>query len=281
MKIARLLLLTLFVHAVVVCINGQTVSGPDTVVVHSGRLQLRALVWRPKGKGPFPAVLFNHGRGLTPHTEGRLAGVSDLGRIFADHGYVFMALFRRGEDLSAGQGIFIGDLLERERAAKGNAAATKLQVRLLESDHLADALAGLAFLRELPDVDRRRVAVVGHSFGGSLALLAAAREKSLRAVVNFATAAGSWEGSAELRAALITAVGRLTAPVLFVYAANDFSVAPGKVLDAEMTRHSKVHRLSLYPSFGKSVHEAHWFVYLAAATWERDVFAFLDEHMKR
>ena len=281
MKIARLLLLTLFVHAVAICISGQTASAPDPVVVHSGKLQLRALVWRPAGKGPFPAVIFNHGRGLTPHTEGRLAGVSDLGRVFVDHGYVFMALFRRGEDLSADQGEFIGDLLERERAVKGNAAATRLQVRLLESDHLADALAGLAFLRKLPEVDRGRVAVVGHSFGGSLGLLVAARDKSLRAVVNFAGAAGSWEGSAELQETLIAAVDRLTAPVLFVYAANDFSVAPGKILDGEMTRRSKVHRLTLFPSFGKSVDEAHWFVYLAIATWEPEVFDFLDEHMKR
>jgi len=35
----------------------------------------------------------------------------------------------------------------------------------------ADALAGLAFLRARPDIDSRRVVVVGHSFGGSLSLL--------------------------------------------------------------------------------------------------------------
>lgn len=172
-------------------------------------------------------------------------------------------------------------LLERERAAKGDDAAKKLQVRLLESDHLEDALAGLAFLRTLPEVDRVRVAVVGHSFGGSLALLVAERDRSLRAAVNFAGAAGSWDGSADLRERLIAAVGRLTAPVLFVYAANDFSVAPGKVLDAEMTRRSKVHRLKEFPSFGKTADEGHGFVYLAVASWEHDVFAFLDEHMKR
>jgi dienelactone hydrolase len=131
MKIARILVLTLLIHAVAVCVEGQTVTGPDTVVVRSGGLQLRALLWRPKGTGPFPAVLFNHGRGLTPQTEGRVAGITELGRAFVRHGYVFMALFRRGEDLSADQGVFIGELLERERAAKGDEAATKLQVRCL------------------------------------------------------------------------------------------------------------------------------------------------------
>ena len=151
---------------------------------------------------------------------------------------------------------------------------------LLESDHLEDALAGLAFLRAAANVDPRRVAVVGHSFGGSLSLLVAERDSSLRAVVSFAGAAGSWEGSPDLRARLLTAVGRLTAPVLFVYTTNDFSVAPGTALDAEMARLSKVHRLELFPPFGKTAEEGHWFVYLGVPHWERDVLSFLDGHMK-
>lgn len=281
MKIARIILPALLIHAVAVCVTGQSITGPDTVAVRNGALQLKALLWQPQGKGPFPAILFNHGRGLTPQTEGRVAGITELGRVFADHGYVFMAIFRRGEDLSADQGVFIGNLLERERAAKGDEAAMKLQLRLLETDHLEDALAGLAFLRSLPKVDRRRMAVIGHSFGGSLALLVAERDRSLRAAVSFAGAAGSWEESTDLRERLIAAVGRLSAPVLFVYAANDFSVAPGRVLAAEMKRRSKAHRLALFPAFGKNVDEAHWFVYLGVASWEHDVFVFLDKHLKR
>ena len=88
---------------------------------------------------------------------------------------------------------------------------------------------------------------------GSLTLLVAERDRSLRAAINFASAAGSWEGSADLRARLIAAVGRLTAPAFFVYAANDFSVAPGKVLDAEMTRRSKAHRLKVFSAFGQTL----------------------------
>ena len=130
-------------------------------------------------------------------------------------------------------------------------------------------------------MDRRQVAVVGHSFGGSLTLLVAERDRSLRAAINFASAAGSWEGSADLRARLIAAVGRLTAPVFFVYAANDFSVAPGKVLDAEMTRRSKAHRLKVFSAFGQTPYEGHWFIYQGITSWEHDVFAFLDKYMKR
>ena len=281
MKMARIILLVLQINAVALCVDGQTVTGPDRIIVHSGTLRLSALLWRPPGKGPFPAVLFNHGRGLTPQTEGRVEGITRLGHDFAGRGYVFLALFRRGEDLSADQGVFIGDLLERERATNGDVAAKKLQLRLLETDHLSDALAGLAFLRSLREVDPGRVAVIGHSFGGSLALLVAERVRSLRSAVIFAAAAGSWEGSADLRQRLIAAVARLSVPVLLVYAANDSSVAPGKVLDAVMTRHSKTHRLKLFPAFGKSADEGHGFVYLGVASWKKDVFAFLAKHMRR
>src|SRR5512139_3753479 len=106
-KITSLFVMTVLLITPAAYVKGQAVSGPEIIMVRSGSLQLRALLWRPKGKGPFPGVLFNHGRGLTPRTEGRVARIKELGHVFARHGYIFMALFRRGEDLSAGQGVFI------------------------------------------------------------------------------------------------------------------------------------------------------------------------------
>ncbi len=143
------------------------------------------------------------------------------------------------------------------------------------------AIAGLAFVRALPEVDSRRVAVAGHSLGGSLALFLAARDTALRAVVDFSGSAYSWRLSPELRARLIAAAGRTTAPVFFIHAANDYSVTPGMALAAEMQRLGKLHRLKIYPAVGRTAKEGHGFVFGGVATWEPDVFAFLDEHLGR
>jgi dienelactone hydrolase len=101
-------------------------------------------------------------------------------------------------------------------------------------------------VRALPQVDTSRIAVAGHSFGGSLSLLLAARETALRAVVVFAGATPSWDLSPELRAKLLSAVRR-TPPVFFMHAANDYSTTSGKALAAEMQRVGRPHRLTIYP----------------------------------
>lgn len=145
---------------------------------------------------------------------------------------------------------------------------------------MSDAIAGLEFLRAHSVVDPRRIAVAGHSFGGSLTLLMAERDAGLGAAVVFAGAAGSWEGSPPLQARLLAAVGATKVPVFFVYAANDYSVAPAHRLGDEMERLNRVHRVKIYPPVGETADDGHRFVYLGVATWEPDVFAFLDEHLR-
>ena len=58
--------------------------------------------------------------------------------------------------------------MNREFAKHGQEARNALRLQLLENREMADALAGLIFLRALPYVGAGDVALVGHSFGGSL-----------------------------------------------------------------------------------------------------------------
>ncbi len=255
--------------------DGQALGAPETVVVQSGALTLRGLLWRPSGPGPFPAVLFNHGSGSLPD----LKNPGTLGPAFARHGYAFLYLFRRGTGLSADQGTNSGALMARALAQDGRDARNELQLQLQEIE-LSDVVAGLAFLRGRTDVDARRVAVAGHSFGGQLTLLLTERDTSVRAAVVFGAAAASWESSPKLRARLLAAVGGTDAPVFFIHAANDFSVAPGTALAAEMKRLGKPQRVKIYPSVGQTSAEGHDFVHLSLSTWEPDVFTFLDERIR-
>ena len=184
----RAFAVAILVASVATIAEGQAArGGPDTVVVHSGPVTLRGLLWRPNGRGPYPAILLNHGSGRSREELERLGpyeGQADtLGPVFARHGYVFLFLFRRGVGLSASQGVNAIDTMNAEQAAHGQDARNTLQLQLLEGREMSDALAGLAFLRKLPDVDPHDVGVVGHSFGGSLTVLMAERETDLRAIV--------------------------------------------------------------------------------------------------
>jgi len=81
-------------------------------------------------------------------------------------------------------------------------------------------------VKGLPYVDAHRIAAAGHSFGGQLTLLVAALDSTVRAAVAFAPAAGSWEGSSELRERMLVTVRKLTVPVMLLQAGNDYSLAP-------------------------------------------------------
>jgi carboxymethylenebutenolidase len=228
--------------------------------------------------------LLNHGSGRTREELERLGpyeGQAEiLGPVFAGHGYVFLFLFRRGVGLSADQGTSAVDLMTSELASHGQGARNALQLRLLENRELSDATAGLAFLRRLPEVDARKMAIVAHSFGGSLTLLQAEREPSVRAAVIFSGAGYSWDRSPELRARLLSAMEHLQVPVFFIHAANDYSLNPGKALDQRLQQLGKPHQLKIYPAIGRTPDDGHNFAFLGVNIWEPDVFVFLDKQMK-
>ena len=252
-------------------------SAPPSEVVSfsSGSLTLKGLLWRPEGKGPFPVVLYNHGSGRDYEKQ-----FAALGPLFASRGYVLLAPYRRGHGLSAGQGEYIGDLLDRALKENGPEGRGRLMVKLLETDHLNDQLAALAYLKSLTFVDRNRIAVAGNSFGGIQTVLMAERGEGIRAAVDFAGAAQTWGRSPSMRERMLKAVRSAKVPIYFIQAENDQDLSPSRVLAAEMQRLGKPHKIKIFPSFGKTAEDGHSFGYFGGEIWGPEVFAFLGETMK-
>jgi len=256
---------------------------PTTVEFPSGKLHLKGYLWKPAGTGQFPAVLFNHGSGgLDPdHTAGMqiTEAAEILAPFFIKHGYAFFYPFRRGYGPSADQAPFMQDVLRREEQAKGREARQRLQSILLTTEQLDDVMAALVFLKTVPGVDTKRIALVGHSFGGQLTLLTAERDTTVRAAVTFAAAAESWKRSPELRESLMGAVRRTDAAVMLIHAENDYDTAAGNALAGGLERLHKPHALKIYPPVGLNSDDGHNMVYENIPAWENDVFEFLDRYV--
>ena len=280
--IQRKKLLAVFLALLSNGVFAQTVPA-QIVEVPNGALHLRAYFWKPAGPGPFPVVLFNHGSGGADaqHTAGlsMAEAAAVLAPVFLRHGYSFLYLCRRGQGLSADQGPFAQDLLKRAEAQSPE-ARKQLHYELVTGVQLDDALAGLAFLKTMPGVDPKRIAIVGHSFGGVLTLLSGDHDSAIRAEVTFAPGANSWRLSQPLRDHIRASVNKTSAPIMLIHAFNDYDTAPGREIAAELDRLHKAHLLKIYPAVGATSDDGHNMVYLAIPEWEPDVFQFLDANVK-
>jgi len=152
---------------------------PHTVTVPrasaaSAPLALPAVVFNPLGAGPHPAVVMLHGCGGAYGKEGQLNARHQMwGEYLAAQGYVALML-----DSFSARGY-------------RQICTTKFSERSLkEADRVGDAYAALAYLRQLPQVDPARVALLGWSHGGGVTLQAisqapAAGQRGFSAAVSF------------------------------------------------------------------------------------------------
>ena len=261
-------------------VYAQDFNGPDTVSVQSGKLTLKGLLWHPVGHGSFPAIIFCHGsyrdtdRIYSPDPQ-----ISSLGPVFACHGFVYLGLFRRGVGISSGQGVNSSDLMDSAFKKRGQEGRNEVQLQQMLTDQLNDMISGLKYLRGRKDVDTNRMGIVGHSFGGSLALLVAEHDSRLKVVIVFSAGGYSWNLSPELRARLVMAVSNTRAPIMIIHDQNDYSITPGYALDSVLNKLNKPHILKIYPKFGETPQEGHNMIFKSIATWEPDVFEFLNESL--
>lgn len=131
-----------------------------------GGVKLAGTLTVPQGKGPFPAVLLITGSGTQDRDE----------TIFEHKPFLIIAdnLTRRGVAVLRVDDRGIGG-----STALPNAATLK--------DKQGDIEAGLAWLRTRPEIDGRRIGLLGHSEGGVLAAALAAKHPDIAFVVLMAS----------------------------------------------------------------------------------------------
>ena len=252
-------------------------SEPEVVHFQSQDLDLAGEVFKPKGEGPFPAVLYNHGS--APGMLNSQASKA-IGPLFAAQGWVFFMAYRRGQGLSAQAGPYIGEQIAEAQRRGGMQEGAATMTWLLGAEHLQDQLAALRWLKAQKFVQADRIAVAGNSFGGIEAVLGAAHAPYC-AAVDASGGAESWAAAPELQALMKEAVQKTNAPIFFFQAENDFDLAPSKTLLAEMQQAGKPGELKIYPPYGTSKREGHSFAYMGSATWFGDVLAFVQKHCAR
>ncbi len=126
----------------------------ENVSFKSGHDVLRGVLMKPQSKGPFPGVVYCHGL---------LSDMRELGHAPASTvktGFAVLVFDFRGHGKSEGE----RGLISTERCVE-------------------DATAAFHFLAGLPNVIPERIGIVGHSFGGHVALASLARTDHFRCAV--------------------------------------------------------------------------------------------------
>jgi dipeptidyl aminopeptidase/acylaminoacyl peptidase len=242
--------------------------GQHDVTLPGSGITLGGILYRPDTTEARPAIIVLHGW-QAAGTNGA-AVVEARARRYAEDGYVALALSMRGWPPSGGAD----------------------DCGLRQPD---DVVAAAEWLRGAPGVQADRVGVVGFSQGGQVALLAAARDRRIRAVVAFfpVTDVAAWKATtanADIPGYVtavcepggvaprspVTRAGDIGAPVLLIHGDADtrVPVAQSQAMRAALEAAGRPVQLLLVPG------AQHGFTAAEDAAARPVVDAFLAAHVR-
>jgi dienelactone hydrolase len=276
MRLPRLILLCLLALVQPICAWAQT--KPQKIEIPFSIIQsLAGWQYQPEGPGPFPVAIISHGSPANAQERARTQALYTVAaEQFVKWGFVVINPIRRGYGETGGywaETYFSCDNPEYVKAG------------LASADDIA---AAVTFAQKLPNVDPKRIVLVGQSAGGWGTLAVATREDvPVRAVINFAGGRGGMRnGQANNNCnpdSLVTAAGEFGAGAkrasLWIYTENDkfFSPALSQRLFDKYQAGGGKGKFVMLPPFANDGHSL-FGVREGLHIWKPHVEAFLKEH---
>ena len=185
----------------------------------SGDESVKAVLYTPSGKGPFPAIIVIH------EWWGLVPWVKEQADKLADQGYLTLAVD-----------------LYRGRAATTPEEAHEIMRGVPEDRAQRDLKAAFAYLQSLPNVKKNRIGAIGWCWGGGYSLDVALQEPDLAAdVVNYGRLATD-----------PNTLKNINAPILGLFGAQDRGITPADVqkFEQQMKELGKKIEVTIYPDAG-------------------------------
>jgi dienelactone hydrolase len=226
------------------------------IPARNGNYTIAAKVLRPDGKGPYGAIVLNHGAPVSAE-ERRLESPDLLlstASVFARRGYAVVMPLRRGFGATGGEFAEDAGSCRNPDYRRGETAAAE------------DVMAAYEYARTLPYVDGSRMILAGQSAGGVASIFTAGARapQGLVAVLAFAAGRGGNPGrnpgvpcAVEPLARVFDELGKaVKVPVLFHYAENDhfFNPNTSRLWYERFTAGGAKAEYVLQPAFGRDGH---------------------------
>ena len=128
-------------------------GGPEPVEIRDGDFTLKAMIYRPEGAGPFPAIIGLHDcSGLTNSSGAVASKYREWAQQLVKNGFIV--------------------LFPESYSSRGIGSQCTARNRPVRPDHerVADANASRRWLEQQPDVRADRISLLGWSNGGSSVL---------------------------------------------------------------------------------------------------------------
>lgn len=221
-------------------LNEQVIRIP---VDAAGAVTLEATVFKPDGPGPFPLVIFNHGKNSGDLRDQPRSRPLSFAREFVRRGYAVVAPNRQGFAGSGGAYVQEGCDVERNGLAQAR-----------------DVEATIGYMTKLPYVDAQHVLVAGTSHGGMVSLAYGTEAApGVKGIINFSGGlrqdlCPNWQKN--LVGAFDTYGAETHVPSLWLYGDNDSVWSPslvGQLRNAYMAHGAS----TLFVDFGRYKDDAH------------------------